>query len=130
MNRKVKLYVDIINSINLIEEFLGPINLFQQYTIDFKTKSAIERQLGIIGEAVKKIKDIETKEKEHKQQNYTNQEEDSESETPMPYQNEIIGLRNKLIHGYDAINDFTIWSVLKDHINPLKEWVSDKLTTE
>jgi uncharacterized protein with HEPN domain len=129
MNRKVKLYVDIINSINLIEEFLGPIDLFQQYAVDFKTKSAIERQLGIIGEAVKKIKDIEIKEKENKQ-TFTNQDEDSESETPMPYQNEIIGLRNKLIHGYDAINDFTIWSVLKDHINPLKEWVSDKLATE
>ena len=60
MDRKVKLYVDIVNSINLIDEFLGPINLFEVYTVDLKTKSAIERQLGIIGEAVKKIKDIES----------------------------------------------------------------------
>lgn len=56
MDRKVKLYVDIINSIHLIDEFIGSINLFEEYTVDLKTKSAIERQLGIIGEAIKKNK--------------------------------------------------------------------------
>jgi uncharacterized protein with HEPN domain len=59
MDRKVKLYVDIINSIHLIDEFIGSINLFEEYTVDLKTKSAIERQLGIIGEAIKKIKYID-----------------------------------------------------------------------
>jgi len=53
MDRKLKLFVDIINGINLIEELLGSINLFEEYVVDRKTKSAIERQLGIIGEAVK-----------------------------------------------------------------------------
>jgi uncharacterized protein with HEPN domain len=59
MDRKVKLYVDIINSINLVEEFIGSINLFEEYDVDQKTKSAIERQLSILGEAIKRIKDID-----------------------------------------------------------------------
>ena len=125
MDRKVKLYVDIISSITLIEDFLGPINLFQQYSVDLKTKSAIERQLGIIGAAVKKIKDIESAE----QQNNASKD-DSEPEEPMPYQHEIIGVRNRLIHGYDNINDYVIWSILKDYLTPLKEYVSIKLNIE
>jgi uncharacterized protein with HEPN domain len=56
MERKIKLFNDIINSINIIEEFLGSINLFEEYTVDLKTKSAIERQLGVIGEATKRLK--------------------------------------------------------------------------
>jgi len=53
LKRKAKLYNDITNSILLIEEFLGSINLFEEYVVDLKTKIAIERQLGIIGEAKK-----------------------------------------------------------------------------
>jgi len=124
-DRKVKLYVDIVTAINYIEEFLGPINLFQQYTVDLKTKSAIERQLGIIGEAVKKIRDIESRRSKNKTPTA-----DSESQEPMPYQHEIIGLRNRLIHGYNSINDYIIWSILKDYLAPLKEYVSNKLLIE
>jgi uncharacterized protein with HEPN domain len=57
LDRKKKFYFDILYAIDLINQFLGSINLFEEYTVDLKTKSAIERQLGIIGEAVKKIKD-------------------------------------------------------------------------
>jgi len=42
MDRKVKLYIDIINSIDLIHEFIGTTNLFEEYMVDLKTKSAIE----------------------------------------------------------------------------------------
>ena len=48
----------------------------------------------------------------------------------MPYQHEIIGLRNRLIHGYDNINDYVIWSVLKDYLTPLKDYVANKLLIE
>jgi uncharacterized protein with HEPN domain len=89
MDRKVKLYFDIVRSIDLINQFLGPINLFEEYTVDLKTKSAIERQLGIIGEAIKKLKDIDPEEL-------------------IRYQNDIIGFRNRLIHGYDTIDDYIV----------------------
>lgn len=54
MDRKKKYYDDILFAISLINEFLTDINLFSQYIIDRKTKSAVERQLSIIGEAIKK----------------------------------------------------------------------------
>jgi uncharacterized protein with HEPN domain len=111
MDRKVKLYVDIINSINLIEEFIGSINLFEEYTVDLKTKSAIERQLGIIGEAIKRIKDIDPNK-------------------PIQYKDEIIGFRNILVHGYDIIDDGVVWSILKTFLNPLKEQILEKLEIE
>lgn len=125
MDRKVKLYVDIINSINLIDEFLGPINLFQDYTVDLKTKSAIERQLGIIGEAVKKLKDIASTEKIE-----NDFEHGSDENKPLPYQDEIIGFRNRIIHSYDTIDDYVVWSILKNYLNPLKEEILGKLEIE
>src|SRR6202012_3919096 len=102
MDRKGKLYVDIINSINLIEEFIGSINLFEEYDVDQKTKSAIERQLSILGEAIKRIKDIDPNE-------------------PIEYRDEIIGFRNILVHGYDIVDDGVVWSILKKYLNPLKK---------
>lgn len=48
----MKYLSDILRSIDLIESFLTGIDSFEKYQSDFKTQSAIERQLGIIGEAV------------------------------------------------------------------------------
>jgi len=109
--RKAKLYNDIINSITLIEEFLGPINLFEEYTVDRKTKSAIERQLGIVGEAVKKIKDIDPEEL-------------------IEFHSDIIGFRNILIHNYDGIDDSIVWSIIQDDLSKLKDVVAQKLNIE
>ena len=111
MDRKAKLYFDIVNSIDLIQEFIGPINLFEEYTIDLKTKSAIERQLGIVGEAIKILRDIDPNE-------------------PIQYRDEIIGFRNVLVHGYDIIDDGVVWSILKTYLNPLKEQLLEKLSIE
>jgi len=111
MDRKIKLFTDIITAISLIQEFLGPINLFEEYSVDFKTKSAIERQLGIIGEAVKKIKDIDPSE-------------------PVTSHSDIIGLRNIIIHGYDTVDDNIVWSVIKEDLDVLKNEVLEKLETE
>ncbi len=111
IDRKIKLFNDIINSINLIEEFLGSINLFEEYSVDLKTKSAIERQLGIIGEAIKKLKEIDPQEL-------------------INYQNDIIGFRNILIHNYDNIDDTIVWSIIKDDLVSLKTDVLEKLEIE
>ena len=111
MDRKIKLFNDIINSIILIEDFLGPINLFEEYTVDLKTKSAIERQLGIIGEAIKKVKDID-------------------AEELIRFHSDIIGFRNILIHNYDNIDDSIVWSIIKDDLILLKIEVLEKLENQ
>ena len=50
-----KYLSDIKYSIILIEKFIIEYN-FLQYQNDLKTKSAVERQLGIIGEVVNNFK--------------------------------------------------------------------------
>lgn len=56
MNKKHHKYLhDIINAIELIEYFLISTTNYFEYQTDLKTKSAVERQLVIIGEAVNKL---------------------------------------------------------------------------
>ena len=108
MDQKKKYYKDILLAISLIDEFLGEINLFSQYKVDRKTKSAVERQLAIIGEAIKKIKEIDSVEL-------------------INYHSSIIGFRNILVHSYDSIDDAIVWAIIKKHLKPLQEEVSEKL---
>lgn len=55
MTERVEKYLyDILFAIERIEQFVGSPKVFEQYKTDYKTKSAVERQLGIIGEAVNK----------------------------------------------------------------------------
>jgi len=97
-----KYLFDIKYAIDLIEEFIGGHD-FDQYINDLKTKSAVERQLGIIGEAVN---------------SYKKETGDELSDTK-----EIIGFRNRLIHNYDNLEDEIIWTILKQHLPGLKEEV-------
>ncbi|WP_205943657.1 HepT-like ribonuclease domain-containing protein [Pedobacter cryophilus] len=53
--KEKKFLADIEHSIELIESFIIEIKSFEQYSKDEKTKSAVERHLGIIGEAVNKF---------------------------------------------------------------------------
>jgi len=108
MDQKKKYYKDILYAISLIDEFLGGIDLFSQYQIDRKTKSAVERQLAIIGEAIKKIKEIDANEL-------------------INYHSSIIGFRNILVHSYDSVDDEIVWAIIKKHLKPLEDEVSEKL---
>lgn len=105
MTAKEKKYLsDITNALLLIESFLNGIDSFEKYSKDAKTKSAVERQLGIIGEAVNRyLKET--------------------GKNQLIHSKRIISLRNRLIHAYDTIDDAIIWSILSLHLIPLKEEV-------
>jgi len=102
-DKEKKFLFDIIESIKLIESFTRNTSSFEEYTKDLKTKSAVERQLGIIGEAVNKL---------------------SQDSFDLTKATRIISLRNRIIHAYDNIDDSIIWVILKRHLSPLKEEVS------
>lgn len=56
MKLESKKYLDdILYGISLIEAFVSDIGSFQEYLNDSKTQSAVERQIGIIGEAANKL---------------------------------------------------------------------------
>ena len=109
MTEKAKKYLsDILLAIDKIEEFLKDIESFEKYSTDYKTQSAVERQLGIIGEAVNKFSKLVPEE-------------------PLNNAKQIVGLRNRLIHTYDAIDNTIIWAIIKKHLEPLKIEVINKI---
>ena len=99
---------DIINSIDLIENFTKDLKSFTEYEKDLKTKGAVERHLGIVGEAVNNfLKESETNELKNASQ--------------------MISLRNRLIHSYDNVDDSIIWSIITRHLRPLKDEINTKI---
>lgn len=104
----VKYLEDIKLSIEDIESFISDIKSSYQYQIDIKTKSAVERKLAIIGEALNKIKK-------------------TDSSLTITNMIKIIGLRHILIHDYDLINSETIWQIVTKHLPTLKAEVEQFL---
>ena len=89
---------------NLLKELVLLVNT--RKTV--KQKSAVERHLGIIGEAINKFL------KESRANDLMNA-------------NQIISLRNRLIHAYDSVDDTIIWSIITRHLKSLKEEINEKL---
>ncbi|MDH4092704.1 MAG: DUF86 domain-containing protein [Cyclobacteriaceae bacterium] len=109
MTEKEKKFLsDISYSIELIESFTKDSKSYTDYQKDLKTKGAVERHLGIIGEAVNKfLKESKTNELKNASQ--------------------IVSLRNRLIHSYDNVDDSIIWSIVTRHLGPLKEEIKKKM---
>jgi uncharacterized protein with HEPN domain len=112
MNDRAKKYlVDILYSIDLIEAFSGSITSFFDNQKDLKTKSAVERQLGIIGEAV-------------------NQFSKEERKIELSQGRKIVDFRNRLIHAYDNLDDAIVWVILHKYIPTLKDQVQELLAAK
>jgi uncharacterized protein with HEPN domain len=101
--RNWKLFImDILESINKIEKYIEGLN-YEQFVRDEKTKDAVVRNLEIIGEAANQIpKEI--------QQKFSN----------VPWA-QIIAMRNRMIHGYFAIDYRIVWDIVKIDIPSLKK---------
>lgn len=103
--REKKYLSDMLWAIELIESFMVGIVSYEAYLADYKTKSAVERQLAIIGEAINK---------------FMKESADNKLENAK----QIINLRNRLVHSYDTIDDAIIWSILFRYLQPLKIEIS------
>ena len=109
MTEQGKKYLsDILRAIELIEQFTSTTANYNDYSLDLKTQSAVERQLGIIGEAVNKFDKLLP-------------------ELTLENARKIVGFRNRLIHTYDAVDSSMIWAILKRHLSPLKTEILEKL---
>ena len=110
MDNGIKAWLyDILQSINEIDSYYeNKQRIFEEYRNDIKTKRAIERDLEIIGEAVNRIL------KKNNSFKLNNAKQ-------------IVGTRNKIIHGYDTVSDELIWSIVINHLPKLKVEISDLL---
>ncbi len=95
---------DIVEGIDLIETFLGGMNL-EAYRADLKTKSAVERQMQIITEAAKRLGDAAT------------------SLCPGPDWKGFCRMGDILRHGYHKVDDEIVWNTIKDELPPMRESV-------
>lgn len=105
MDNQIKKYLyDIRESINSIESFLDGKRDFNEYLSNKMLRRAIEREFEIIGEAIFRINNID-------------------QFFPISSKGHIIGMRNRIIHGYDKVDHEIVWGTIMRHLPKLKDEV-------
>ena len=107
-----KRLFDALEAARRIQEFIGDKGA-DQYARDALLRSAVERQFEIIGEALGRAGALDL--------------QVAATVMDLP---RIVGLRNRLIYGYDSVDDEIIWDVIESKILPLIEQLAVYLKTE
>ncbi|MGE0019297.1 MAG: DUF86 domain-containing protein [Draconibacterium sp.] len=108
MTDKTRKYLfDILEAVNSIENYILNID-FIQYQKNKMVRRAVEREFEIIGEAMNAMLK-------------------ADSSIKITSAERIIGMRNRVIHGYDKIDNGLVWGTIKKHLPILKEEVSELL---
>ncbi|MBU0560721.1 MAG: DUF86 domain-containing protein [Bacteroidetes bacterium] len=107
MDNEIKTWLyDINSAISEIDGFFEEgKKIFENYQKDIKTRRAVERNIEIIGEAVKKILD-------------------KNIDIELTNARKIVDARNRIIHGYDTISDDVIRGIIIRHLPKLKTEVN------
>lgn len=102
MKRNYKLFIkDILGCINKLEYFIGGMS-FKEFMKDEKTKSAVVREIEVIGEAVKNLPlAIRKKYKD------------------IPWK-QMAKTRDKIIHFYFGVDYEIVWRVVKERLPKIK----------
>jgi len=101
-NPKKYLY-DIANGCEFVLE-LTKDKTVEDYKKDRVFRSALERELQIIGEAMLQLDKVSP----------------NTSEKILQHRS-IIGFRNVLVHSYDSLNPDTVWNVVETKLSSLLE---------
>ena len=106
MTGKTRKYLfDILEAITSIENYISNVDFFQ-YQKNKMIRRAVERELEIIGEAMNTMLK-------------------SDNSIKISSAERIVGMRNRVIHGYDKIDDGLVWGTIKKHLPVLKKEVSE-----
>lgn len=110
MNNAVrKRLLDARRACETVREFVEERS-FQEYEENLMLRSAVERQLEIIGEALGKAA-----------------EQDEAIESQIPSLPRIVAFRNRVIHGYDTVDDEIIWTIAQNNVPELRTRLDDLL---
>jgi uncharacterized protein with HEPN domain len=104
-NEIQKFLYDIQVSIDSIEKYLGAKRNFKEYQANKMLRRAVEREFEIIGEALNRVEKID-------------------SCINISGKKQIIGMRNRVIHGYDKIDDEIVWGIIVKYLPVLKAEIS------
>ena len=102
MDNRIKQYLfDIEQSITDVKTFILPVKSYEEYCENKLIRRAIEREIEIIGEAMRRILSIDP-------------------DIKIPNARKMITTRNKIIHGYDEIDNIVIYVIATKHLDLLK----------
>ena len=104
-NEARKRLRDIADACTAAEKFTSG-KQFSDYEGDEMLRAAVERKLGIIGEAFTQLETA-----------------DASVTGQFPDLRKIVGLRNRIVHGYDSEDEELIWDVVQNRLPGLRQQV-------
>jgi uncharacterized protein with HEPN domain len=104
-----KLLLDIQRALADIEAFTAELDL-TAYKADAKCRAAVERKFEVAGEACVRLRD-----------------RFPEIYESVPDAPRLVGFRNRIIHGYDDVDDAIVWEVATTKLASLRKQVSTLL---
>lgn len=110
MRRDPRCYLyDIQQAVRAIQEFIEGLT-YADYERSLMVRSAVERQVTIIGEALTKLASAAP-----------------EVAAGVGGHRRVIAFRNVVVHEYADIDDRLVWEILRDHLPQLDRDVTDAL---
>ena len=107
MQREVRKYLyDVIKACDAISQFTIDKSL-KDYQNNLLLRSAVERQLMIIGEALNQAVHLKP-----------------ELSEQISEVREIVNLRNVIVHGYAVVENETIWGIVTEEVPALAQQVN------
>ncbi|MFQ3634055.1 DUF86 domain-containing protein [Roseiflexus sp.] len=102
---------DMLESIQKVEDYSGHLTS-EEFFVDGKTQDAVIRNLEIIGEAARRIPD-----------------EIQQRHADIPW-TQVVGLRNRLVHGYFVVDLTIVWEICKHDLPRLRVRLEQLLQEE
>ncbi|OGL89826.1 hypothetical protein A3J36_02685 [Candidatus Uhrbacteria bacterium RIFCSPLOWO2_02_FULL_54_37] len=106
-DRSQELYrQDILDAINRITRYVKGMS-YEQFRSDEKTVDAVVRNIEIIGEATRNIR-----------------EETKRSYSHAPWQ-KAVSMRNRISHGYFGVSLQVVWETARDDLSEYKRLIAE-----
>jgi len=99
-----KYLTDILFAVSEIESFIGEKKNFNRFRKSALIRAAVERKLEIIGEAMNNALQLD-------------------DNLPISNARRIVNTRNKIIHGYDEVDEVMLWEIVIKHLPILQKEV-------
>jgi uncharacterized protein with HEPN domain len=111
MDKYIITYLqDVLDAINELETFFVDYPMrYDVFEKDFLRRSAVERKVEIMGEAINRILKIDP-------------------QFQLRDAKEIVRTRNRVIHGYDSVTPDFLWLLIIRYIPILKQDVTEILS--
>jgi uncharacterized protein with HEPN domain len=101
-NETPQRLLDALVSCHAIDQYTADLD-FAAYESDRRVRDAVERRLGIIGEALSRAEVLEPALVDQ-----------------IPELRQVVGLRNRVIRGYDAVDDEIVWDIVQNKLPGLR----------